>query len=429
MGQLSSRLLTALSSPNARVSLAVEIDFVDGTRRWSKYGLNSSANGPYQQRIAKFGQFEWQLSPFGGDLYVPEASFTINDSDRFFEKKVASGERLRDCAVRVYLVGDASPLLRVVQTTDWFKLFGGVLMEWERSEDTLQYTLKCRYSDSFLSKAFPRVWIEPGDWPNAPRDNWGKVAPLVLGRHDSSGFGTRAGAIPTILVDSVNNGYVISYGVCKNVFRYFDGSTQIVTGITFTQDYEINGRHWTYVQFSGSHGDVRVDCLGLDTVGDGSSNMIQFDTEQIRFLLNNFVFTTNATGNLWDYSDVGFDSVLSANVVGREASAYLDGSSTPYTYLSKLLAARPDVRAAWTPAGKLALYPDSPYRAAYDTYPYEIQVPPIITNVVPSWPREDPAGRLYGKLGSGKERLELIDALDPDPASDEMDLSGSVDFV
>jgi hypothetical protein len=420
MGDLSAALKAALV-PGAGVRFVTEVDFIDGASKWSKVGVNSEEAGAYEQRVSKYGPVTWKLSSYSGSVFVPESSFTIDDSDRSFDRRVTAGERLRGIAVRHYLAAVGVPY------ASWFQYFSGVLMDWDRDSDRMEYTLKLRYDDAFLSRPFPQITIDPGDWPNAPRDNWGKSAPVVVGVHDSSGFGTRKGAAECILVDSVNNGWLISYGRCMSVDRYFDGDTQITSGITLTLDYEVNGRHWTYVQFSSAKSSLRVDCHGIDSIGDGTGTLIEADTDVLLFALCNFIFASNQTGNAWSFSSDRVAWTLAASV--DRISARFDGSETAYSYITRWLTDRPDTKILWQHDGKLAFVADVIVRAPYSTFPYDILLPPDVDKVQPSWPRENPVGRIFATLGPGKERLEVADALDPEPVVDTLDLSAGPDFV
>lgn len=393
MGLLSAAMKRELQRASPSVFPLLEIDVSDPstvtTLRYAKVGAmnaldpNIGTGHIYKPDALSFGNLSRQTSS-KGSLATVSCTVTVRDDDLDFSKRVGRGERMLNAAARIYL-GSSN-----VSRTDWFQLFGGVLIGWAMVKPN-QWQLKLATPDIKLATTIPRYQTNTFDFPNltkgaigTPRSRrrvqgpflLGPYTPLIYGKHDDYGD-QGAGAVPCPAVDTVNFWNLVSLG-WTNPVRVFVDNAIVTSGYTVTRGI-INGRYYTYLVWTSdkSSNTVTVDIEGYETVGDGTGVMICDPVGVLQHIITNFVLNDYQSGT-WDATDATFFDTTSWSALqskllrdaagsGYACARYLSAQMTGHQILSEWCTSF-GVVPYWTNAGLLAVGWDEPYLAYPNTY-------------------------------------------------------------
>jgi len=436
MAGLLGGLLAESQREDGSLFVGVEFDFPSGTWRIAGKGVSSASLGHYEARVKSFGTLARVPSDRRGSLVSPELSIQIDDTDLRFAKLLGTHERILNSAARLkVLSANISPVT----------YYTGRLYDWTRGSD-FSWTLNVRPPDQALTQNFCRKVVSIANWPKAADDVRGAVGPIVLGRHDSSGMGIRTGALPTLAVKNDANPFyrAVSWGRCLEVSRVYKAGVLQATSAYSVIYVVAGGEPWTIVSFTTDPGEVTVDALGYDSVGDGTGTLIDKPTDTLKWLLVNLIFQENTSG-LW-FADstapveaAAFDSVRDDIAMAQGAggqpyrmSAYFNSATTGNDYLPKWAFGN-RCHLLWTPDGKL-----KPKLArvlasgSYITSPV-FREPSDVAEIELAYPAQDWVKRVFVRYGSQQgsdyiDSLEVADPLISVESSESLDLEAGPAF-
>lgn len=438
MGQLAGALKTELQKPGHGELWLVTLNLPDATLKGSMVGVASDANGQYQPHVEDISDINFGLSI--GGLDTPEVTVTWHDADRrlIAQLESSTAHRVRYSAATIQL---GSPN---VAPANWATQFTGVISRIPAlSGDPFSFTITLRADDLALTRAFPKVSITPGDWPDADPDIYDEYAPLIYGKHDATGK-SNTGAVPLLLADRARNQYIVSLGYLKAVDRVFSGGLLQSSGYTVEHPVK-NGRVWTVVTFTASQGEkaITADVQGFEAVGDGSGALIDNTADQIKHLLVNWVYGDYKSGAWLSVGSTPIDTTSFTaaatflTTYGRKGSRRFAGKQrrTGEQALTEWSESE-QIPIYWTEAGKLApradefatlnVFIDDPW-IQHDEH--ELQTPTT----------DDPADEVVDRItveyvtdeaqGSYVENLEVRDPTVSKEAPDSMQLPWSAAYV
>jgi hypothetical protein len=292
MPGLLGAMLAEAQSPDGVIYAGIEIDLPSGTWSIANGAVSSTALGHFEDRVLQLSEIPRSLSDRLGGMVSSDFNVRIADDDKRFSNMIGSRERIRDVPARVKIL---SPNVGAIL------YWTGRLYDWSQGTE-LDWTLILRPPDLALKQNFMDKTITAALWPHAADDVRGAIAPIVLGRHDSSGMGTRNGALPTLAVktDAAPFYRLPSWGWMSSVDHVFEGDVLL----TPTTDYTIErlivgGQRWTVVSLTDDPaGEIRVDGTGYDTVGDLTGTLIDRPTDVLKWIAVNLGLRKNTSG-LW----------------------------------------------------------------------------------------------------------------------------------
>lgn len=383
MGLLPADWKTELQSDSPAVFVTMEIDWPDGTERFSKAGVNSNSLGHYTQTVVKFPPLGQKLVPGQTTLTAITADVTIFDKVFAFSNRLGKGQNVQNVAARIYL---NSP-----NTSSPFQVFGGILMSWKMTR-AQTWVWHLQTPDVKLATVFPRYQINRFDFANmdkgavgtAPSDRktlapttLGSYSPIVYGKHDDYGD-QGEGALPCPLIDTVGFRNLVSIGIIRVLRVYSDGVLSTTTGYSITTPI-VNGRQYTLIDWAATHNTntITADVEGYETVGDGSGFMMADPMSIIQHMLTNFVLNDYSRG-LWLPVDSSFfdttvcaaTQALLANRAGGAAYAsahYISNQVSGMQALNEFCGSM-QLLPYWTDAGKLGIKLDNPNLCYPNTY-------------------------------------------------------------
>lgn len=374
-----SAVLDAVDGGRGVLVPGVSIAFPGGTMRFSSASFSSVSGSHYTGKVLNWGAINYQRSDRGGQLAAVETRVTVDDTDRSIARVYAgaSAGSVRGVAATIYLmtpdVASASSMV----------IFTGVVTKVSfPSPFVAEITM--RTNDDQLQRKSPRGgWaLTRQNWPNAEPENYGKMAPIIYGTHDSSKFQTSPGLIPTLLVDKIAYRYLVSAGRMKSITRVFVDGASISSGLYTTEYLTRNGRIYTVIKFDSaadattagvadadgvSLPDVEVTCdlVGYETVGDGSGTVISGPLGQWAHWISNFVLGDYASG-AWaaNSSLIDSTSLTAAETrltdIGAIGAHYVADPLTGIEITAKICQTY-KLRVWWNYAGKIAVAKDDPH--------------------------------------------------------------------
>lgn len=350
MGLLSTNLKARLQDPQCSLAVLLELTISETTYYYSDTAF-AALGAFYAPKVLQWGSVRQSVRDRSNRLESVSTDVVIDDTDRSLE---ALFETL-DISGSTAVVKLAE---KTLASADWYTAFSGVIDTFDRVGGSMAWVLRLRSDDLALQRDLLRAPISQGDWPNADPEAYSLYAPLLYGRHESSTFGG-GGMVPCILVDTINNRYLICLGWAKTVVRVYVAGVA-TTSYTVTNPI-VNGRQYTCVTFAASQGAsaVTVDVHGYEDTGDGTGALIETPAEVIRHLLSNFSFKTYTSG-IWSAPITQIDSTSFITVgdflakFSHKASRRIAAQRTGQSELDAFCQSF-NVFAYWTNTGKIGL--------------------------------------------------------------------------
>lgn len=340
-------------------------------------GVNSARGKAYDPIVDEGGWSgvtqEIQLRAAG--LAGLQTDVTVNDTDGRVRAALINGDnRQSSAAIFRVIPGDA---------TAYDRRFTGLLDGWEFMPG--QVKLKMKTDDRSLRGNFPQWPYLRSEFFQLDPERQGAFAPIVYGKHDSTGIGLDHGLVPTVGVYKVSGAtgwYATNLGPAafiKDV--YVDGVLQVEGALN---DYEkfygifAGGKIFTIIAFVTIPADgaiVTADLFGYSAVNSegtlAGADVITNPVAQIRhFLINFAVNRTRAyIPSAWDTTADIIDSASWdaaedwADNHGLEGSRFLADQKTAEDVFREWLESFPMFRAFWNTDGKIelkVLSPDHP---------------------------------------------------------------------
>lgn len=362
-----SAFIDAISGGRGRVIPGLSVAFPGGTMRFASASMSSISTSHYTGKVLNWGQINYQRSERGGQLSAVETRVQVDDADRSIARVYAgaSSGSVRGSAATIYLMSPD------VASSSWMTIFTGVVTKVSfPSPFVAEITL--RTNDDQLQRKSPRGgWaLTRQNWPNADPENYGKMAPIIYGVHDSSKFQTTPGLIPTLLIDKITFRYLVCAGKAKSITRVFVDGVATPTGWT-TEYVTRNGRIYTCLNFTTDQGeaDVTCDLVGYEHIGDGSGNVIASPNygpaTQWAHWISNFVLGDYMTGAWAAHNSIIDSTALSALEtrlmgIGADGAHYVADPLTGIEITARFCNTF-KLRAWWTYAGKIAIAKDDPH--------------------------------------------------------------------
>lgn len=247
---------------SVRINALTETDLAHGTVRFALRDAET-AEAAYEGRIENLGAIQREVSnAFSGlrsggmnqTLLNEDAALSTWDPDKIPNRRhrvygVAGGEvkKIFTGTVRSFEYSGAGHL--ALQIADTAESYFGATNQW-----WIPLTLRA------------------SEWGSLPSDSAGKVAPLVIGDHDSRGAGF-GGMLPTVRVSPTE--FICAGHAMKCVSRVFDGGKPAGAGYRVELDHAwskgINGRCTLLTFDEAPEGQVTIDGQGLtdDLTSDG----------------------------------------------------------------------------------------------------------------------------------------------------------------
>lgn len=367
--------LSAIDGGRAVVFPVMTVSLPGSTVRVSSAALSSATGGHFSPKVLSWGSLDYTISDRAGRLNAVETRITVADTDRSIARVVsgASADSVRGSTATIQL---ATPS---VASSSWLTLFSGVVARISFPRP-FEAEITIRTNDDQLKRPSPRGgWaLTRVQWPNAKAEIFDKVAPLVYGYHDSANFQTTPGLVPTLPIDTTQFRYLVCAGKAKTLTRVFKDGVQITSGgsTDYGGAFEYvtrSGRIYTCLKFTTDQADAvfTIDCLGYESVGDGSGSVITNPATIWAHRLTNFCLGDYMTG-AWLSTNALIDSTSLTDAIaylnslgaGAHASIYSDepvtGSDITAEYCDSFR-----LRAFWTKSGTLAANYENIFAAPY----------------------------------------------------------------
>lgn len=437
---ISAALQAELEKSNPRINKSVAFALPDGTTlRVSDVALCSVTLGFHEPVVKKFGVIDHPGADSQCSLQVPRwTGFLMIDVERAWQT-LAAKYKLKGIIATLTV---SSPNVAVA---DWLVIDFAV-DDWEYPEEGLVGVSFQPPFHEVLVSPLPLGRIFDDDFPDMPteaRDLYYMLGPW--GQHDSFGIGTVDGTIMPVLVDTVNNRYLLAFGgaIEKVLHAFGDGVRFVPTAWELLQ-VDINGKSFVLVQFDNDQSakQITVDVRGFTEDGVlGTGAALDRPMKALRHALANVVYneTTDAltTNNGWvgdadtpinpDYFDETDEYLSQRTPQGYRTSLYVAASASQQTGVGLLngCCQTHQVMPFYTLLNLLAVRPDSMDDVGYLDSPW-IQRPLHELDTGPLQP-SDPTDDMVGVVmvegntkdptGTVQERLQ-VNAQPPDRASD-----------
>lgn len=186
--------------------------------RWATKAISITGSGSYAGgRLMKNGlpSLEESIDVLNGPDVGHVGNFKINllNQDKYHETLDFINNHFVNREIEVYLVFWTGGAL---STSDWLCLKSGIIKEVDYSIEKI--TFDCVDAGEKRHKIIPDKKIDIIDYPNCPKENIGKVMPLIYGEMHSgdSHLGTRI-ECPMVRIDKVKEKYLVSLNKMKHV--------------------------------------------------------------------------------------------------------------------------------------------------------------------------------------------------------------------
>lgn len=345
--------------------------------RYSNETVNSKSEGVFQGKVLTWGAISTSVLNKQNGIEFSKTSVTINDSDGSWALLVASTNpiALRGSPVKIRL---ASP--DVKDKTRWSTRFTGILKSWDEVKPDV-WKLNFAPDDDSMDSTLPKIKITEFDFENADAKLYDNYAPLIYGSHDSLNI-TDDGMVQCYRVDTLNNRYMISLGVCKTILRVYaqknnEAPILLTEGVAADNwqrmtnvDSLFNGRQWTLIEFPAGFSTINpqefaitADVEGYEEVGDGTGLLISNGAEQFKHLFVNFADGDYSSGP-WladSTAPIDVDKFNEArdflNSLGQSNSRYIGGKGTATKVKDETnrFTKNVELKSFWTGEGKLAI--------------------------------------------------------------------------
>lgn len=356
----------------------LEVDVTSGDiGRYSSETVNSKTEGLFEGKVLSWGKISNSVLNKQNGIESSKTSVTIADHDLSWSRLVASTNpiALRGSAVTIRLAAPAP-----VPKAAWSTRFTGILKSWNEIKPNI-WKLNLAPDDDVMDSTIPKIKITEFDFENADPKIYDNYAPLIYGTHDSENI-TDDGMVQCYRVDTVNNIYLISLGVCKTILRVYaqknnEAPIPVVEGVGADQwqrvsnlDSLINGRQWTLIQFPAGFSTldpqedaITADVEGYEDVGDGTGLLLTNGSDQLKHLLVNYGFGDHSSG-LWladSTAPVDVDKFSETrdflNSLGQSNSRYIGGkgSATKVKDETNRFTKNVELKSFWTGEGKIAI--------------------------------------------------------------------------
>lgn len=356
----------------------IEVDVTSSDiGRYSNETVNSKSEGVFEGKVLTWGRIANSVLNKQNGIESSKTSVTIADYDRSWSQLVASTNpiELRGSVVTIRL---ASP--DVTDKSAWSTRFTGILKSWNEIKPDI-WKLNFAPNDDSMLSTVPKIKITEFDFESADAKIYDNYAPLIYGTHDSENI-TDDGMVQCYRVDTVNNIYLISLGVCKTILRIYaqkNNETPILLteGVAADQwqrvanlDSLINGRQWTLIEFPAGFSTLdpqedafTADVEGYEETGDGTGLLLTNGAEQLKHLYVNFGFGDYSSG-LWladSTAPVDVNKFNAArdflNSLGQSNSRYIGGKGSATKVKDEINRFNKNVemKAFWTGEGNLAI--------------------------------------------------------------------------
>jgi hypothetical protein len=247
---------------SVRINALTETDLAHGTEHFALRDAET-AEAAFEGRIENLGAIQREVSNAFSGLRSGGMSQTLLNEDAALSKW--DPDKIPNRIHRVY--GVAGGKVK--------KIFTGTIKSFEYSSAG-RLTLQISDTAESYFGATNQWWIpltlRASEWGSLPSDSAGKVAPLVIGDHDSRGAGF-GGMLPTVQVSPTE--FLCAGHAMKCVSRVFNGGKHAGAGFRVELDHAwtkgINGRCTLLTFNEAPEGVVTIDGQGLtdDLTSDG----------------------------------------------------------------------------------------------------------------------------------------------------------------
>lgn len=239
---------------SVRINALTETDLAQGTERFALRDAES-ATGSYEGRIETLGAIQREVSNSFSGLRSGGTSVVLLNEDAALSKW--DPDKIPNRIHRVY--GAANGQVK--------KIFTGIIKSFNYSSAgrlalEIADTAQSYFGDT--NQWWIPLSLRASEWGSLPADSAGKLAPLVIGDHDSRGAGF-GGMLPTLQVSPTE--FLCAGHAMKCVSRVFDGGKPAGAGFRVELDHAwskgINGRCTVLTFDEAPEGAVTIDGQGL----------------------------------------------------------------------------------------------------------------------------------------------------------------------
>ena len=243
-----------IQKASVKINSLTETDLEHGTERFAMRDAETTA-AIYEGRIENLGAIQRQVSDAFSGLRSGGMNQTLLNEDAALSKW--NPDKIPNRTHRVY--GVAGGKIK--------KIFTGTIRNFEYSSAgrvALQISDSAESYFGDTNQWWVDLTLRASEWGSLPSENAGKLAPLVIGDHDSRGAGF-AGMLPTVKVSPTE--FICAGHAMKSVSRVFDGGKPAGAGYRVHLDYPwskgINGLCTLITFDEAPQGQVTIDGQGL----------------------------------------------------------------------------------------------------------------------------------------------------------------------
>lgn len=291
MARISQELRDAIVNKEPIFAVA-ELDIGGTTYGYAGQWVASAAFGMYKAQVIQngFGAIKQSVTLRDGTLQGTKTSVTIHDIDQTIHKLMEGeyGRSVKGSEARIKIVSPA------IDADKYYTAFTGEIDSVAQSKPRV-WAFSIKPKDKPVKGVIRSPIISTTDWPNAHGDAVGLRAPIVFGKHESTGT-EATGMVPTHYVDTTNYVYLVSAGIIYAVNDVWaDGASVAGANWDYTHT-TVNGRKYSTITFTSGAYDaavITVDCEGVTHNGwaIGGGGLLQANpAEQLKILLANWVF-------------------------------------------------------------------------------------------------------------------------------------------
>jgi hypothetical protein len=361
----------ATFAAKAASSLApvLEIDLIhptwdDGYSMYLSDSVNSARGNVYEPLIEQGG---WSGVTFSIDPKAPGlAGQTISI-------KVADPKnKVRDALIARNQRGSVAAIYRVVpgSADDYDSRFRGVLDTWEFNPG--QVVLNCKTYEAPLFCVQPEWFYLGAEWFQLDPELEASIAPLLYGKHDSTGLNLGRGLLPTTLINTVSGWYSVCFATGDFVKDVFVNDVLQTPGVDYgaVQGSLAGGKTFTIFIWLLTPPTID-DVVTCNAYGYAASGFTAFDgasvmtnpVEQIRHLVVVFGVERTRGYQLGPWSTTAdiiaassWDAAADdADAQGLEGSRFIQEQNTVNEHLREWCQSFPRYRPYWGPDGAIEI--------------------------------------------------------------------------